>query len=100
MTRSKVKRKKSILRNDVLFVQRGWRWCCACVCDVLARVTWWRANVGGVGSILASVACEHGWRANACSVGGVGGVLKWIVSFLGFRIWLSFKYARVAHGSE
>ena len=34
-----------------------WRGCCACVGDVLACVKWWRANVGGVGSILAWVGC-------------------------------------------
>ena len=34
------------------------------------------------------------------SEGRVGGVLKWMVFFLGFCICQGFKYARVTHGSE
>ena len=37
-----------------------------------------RASVGGVGGVLAWVACLEGWCA---SVGGMGGLLSWVACY-------------------
>ena len=41
----------------------------------------WCACVGGMLELVASVVCLHGWLASVCSVVGMGGVLPWVACY-------------------
>ena len=61
---------------------RVWRTSASGVGDMLAWMVCLCGWCAGEGGVLAWVASQHGWHASICNVGGVSGMLTWVLLLL------------------